>query len=57
MWSTSQTLSPVFTPFGGGYLPEHRDQETRNHLGAPEPRETIDFNAILAALRSALSLW
>ena len=56
MWSTSQTLSPVFTPFGGGYLPEHRSEETRNHLAAPEPRETIDVGAILTALRAALSL-
>lgn len=56
MWSTSQTLSPVFTPFGGGYLPEHRNDETRNHLGAPERRETIDVGAILTALRAALSL-
>jgi hypothetical protein len=56
MWSTSQTFSPVFTPFGGGYLPEHRSEDTRGHLGAPEVRETIDFGAILAALRSAVSL-
>ena len=57
MWSTtSQTLNPVFTPFGGGYLPEHHSEEARSFLGAPELRETIDFGAILAALRTALSL-
>jgi hypothetical protein len=56
MWSTSQTFSPVFTPFGGSYLPQHRSEETRKHLGAPEPRETIDVGVILAALRAALSL-
>ena len=56
MWSTSQTITPVFTPFGGGYLPERRDEGSRGNLGAPEVRETIDFGAILAALRSALSL-
>ena len=56
MWSTSQTFSPVFTPFGGSYLPEHRAEDTRNHLVAPEARETIDVGTILTALRAALSL-
>lgn len=56
MWSTSQSLNPVFTPFGGGYLPEQRSEEGRRHLAAPEHREPIDFGVVLAALRAALSL-
>ena len=56
MWSTtSQNLTQVFTPFGCGYVQEHRGEETRGYLAPPEVRETIDFGAILAALRAALS--
>jgi hypothetical protein len=57
MWSTtSQTLTQVFTPFGGGYIQEHHGDEVRSYLAAPEVGETIDFGAVLAALRAALFL-
>lgn len=57
MWSTtSQTPTQVFTPFGGGYIEEHHGDEERSYLAAPEVRETVDFSAVLAALRAALFL-
>jgi hypothetical protein len=57
MWSTtSQTLTQVFTPFGGGYIQEHHGDDAVSHLAPPEVRETIDFGRILTALRAALSL-
>jgi hypothetical protein len=57
MWSTtSQTLAPVFTPFGGGFVVEHHRDGAFSHLAAPEPQATIDFSALLATLRTALWL-
>ena len=56
MWSTtSQTLTPVFTPFGSGFVEEHHSDEARSHLAAPEA-PAIDFSALLSTLRTALSL-
>ena len=57
MWSTtSQTLTQVFTPFGAGYIQEHRGDKAHGFLALPEARKPIDFGAILIALRAALSL-
>ena len=57
MWTTtSQNLTQVFTPFGNGYVQEHRGEETRGYLASLEPREIIDFGTMLATLRAALSL-
>ena len=57
MWSTtSQSFTQVFTPFGSGYVQEDRGEETRGYLAPLEAREAIDFGAMLATLRVALSL-
>jgi hypothetical protein len=48
---------PLKTIFGGGYVPEQHGEATRRYLPAAEPHEfVVDFDAILKALRTALSL-
>ncbi len=47
----------VFSPFGGGYVQEHRGEEKGGYLARAEDRGlAIDFGAMLASLRAALFL-
>jgi hypothetical protein len=43
----------VFSPFGGGYVPELRADQSRGNLPSDET-SMLDFGAILKALRAAL---
>jgi hypothetical protein len=43
MYPTTQSIHPVQTIFGGGYVPERHDDE--RHPGLL-PREKVDFAAI-----------
>ena len=53
MYAMTQSIHPVQTIFGGGYVPEQHDDE--RHPGLL-PREKVDFAAILKSLRAALGI-
>jgi hypothetical protein len=53
MYATTQSIHPVQTIFGGGYVPEQHDDE--HHPGLL-PKENVDFAAILKSLRAALRI-
>jgi hypothetical protein len=64
MYPTTNTSSEMIAMFGSAYVHErHFDEgvherhfdEGQSYL-APEPKLTLDFDAMLKALRSALSL-
>jgi hypothetical protein len=57
MYSTTQSFTQAHTIFGGGYVPEQHIDETHWNLPPAEQHEPVlDFNAVIKALRSALSL-
>ena len=57
MFCTTQTFTQAHTVFGGGYVPELHGDETHRYLPASEKYEfVVDFDAVIKALRAALSL-
>jgi hypothetical protein len=57
MYPTTNTSSEMIagSMFGSAYVHERHFDEGHSYL-APEPKLTLDFDAMLKALRSALSL-
>jgi hypothetical protein len=53
MYATTQSIYPVQTIFGGGYVPEQHDDQ--RHPGLL-PREKAGLAAILKSLRAALGI-
>ena len=57
MYCSTQNFSQVQTVFGGGYVMEQHRDATHSYLAATEKHNfRKDFDAVLKALRSALSL-
>ena len=49
MYQATQSIHPLQPIFGGGYVPERRDDDCL-------PKEKTDFAAILKSLRAALGI-
>jgi hypothetical protein len=57
MFPTTQTTYQVISIFGGNYIAEqHADATQRCFPGSDGRERAVDFERLLAALRSALSL-
>lgn len=57
MFPITQTTYQVVSIFGGNYIAEQHDDATQRHFpGSDERKRVVDFDRLLAALRSALSL-
>ena len=57
MYPSTQTFAPLQTVFGGGYVLEQHSDRAHSHLAPAEKHEfAIDFDAVIKALRAALSL-
>ena len=57
MSRNAQNFSQVQTVFGGGFVQEQHRDATQSYLAATEKHNfREDFDAVLQALRSALSL-
>ena len=57
MHLTTQSSNQLQTVFGGGYVLEQHGDETCRYLPRSEDREFVfDFDAVMKALRAALSL-
>ena len=57
MFSTTQNFNQMHTVFGGGYVQERHSDGAHHYLAPAEKHEFIvDFDAVVKALRSALSL-
>ena len=57
MYPSTQSFAPLQTVFGGGYILEQHSDEANRHLPQAEKHEfPIDFDAVIKALRAALSL-
>jgi len=57
MYVTGQSIHPVNTIFGTGFVPEHHAETDQPSLLAHDTeRRQLDFAAILEALRSALGI-
>ena len=57
MHPITQTSTQLQTVFGGSFVQENHSDATRGYLAQSEPREfVVDFEAVLKALRAALSL-
>ena len=53
----THSFIPLQTVFGGGYVQEHHSDEARRYLPPIEKHEFVmDFDAVIKALRAALSL-
>ena len=53
----SQSFAPLHTVFGGEFVQEQHGDTTHRYLPQAEKREfTVDFDAVIKALRAALSL-
>jgi hypothetical protein len=52
----TQDFTPLNGMFGNGYVPEQHADEANRYLPTPEPREFVNFDALLKKLRAALSL-
>ena len=53
----NQSFAPLQTVFGGGYVQERHSDETHRYLPPIEKHEFVmDFDAVIKALRAALSL-
>ena len=54
---STQSSNQLHDLFGGTYIPERRGDETYRYLPPTEKREfVVDFDAVIKALRAALSL-
>jgi hypothetical protein len=53
MYQATQSIHPLQPIFGGGYVPERRDDDCLSSL---LPKEKTDFAAILKSLRAALGI-
>ena len=52
-----QSFAPLQTVFGGGYVQEQHSDATHRYLPQVEKHEfNVDFDAVIKALRAALSL-
>ena len=52
-----QSFAPLQTVFGGGYVQEQHSDATHRYLAQAEKHEfNVDFDAVIKALRAALSL-
>ena len=57
MYCSTQNFSQVQTVFGGGYVMEQHRDATHSYLAIREKHDfAADLDAVLKALRSALSL-
>ena len=57
MHRTTQNFTPLHTIFGSGYVQEQHSDETHRNLPTTEKHElVVDFDAVIKALRAALSL-
>jgi hypothetical protein len=53
----TQSFAPLQTVFGGEFVQEDHGEVTRRYLPQAEKHEfALDFDAVIKALRSALSL-
>jgi len=53
MYPSTQSIQPMQTIFGGGYVPELHDVERHANL---LPKDKLDFAAVLKSLRAALGV-
>ena len=53
----TQSFAPLQTVFGGEFVQEHHSDAMHRYLPQAEKHEfTVDFDAVIKALRAALSL-
>ena len=57
MYATGQSIQPIHSIFGSGFIPEqHADEFHPNLLERDTDRRELDFAAILQSLRAALGI-